>query len=104
MDAINHIVRNGNLQIAMIQGTQIRSWCGLRYVPEVWVGTSGSAAKPEAPTCERCLDVVAEWKEFIRLKDEQERLLLEMSAIKERQAARQDEWAAERDRVPELAP
>lgn len=104
MGTINHLVRSGDLQIAMIEGTQILSWCGLRYVPEVWVGTSGSAASPDAPTCARCTDVVDDWREWILLKDEKNRLIREMNAIKRRQAIRVREWREERQRETELVP
>ena len=105
MGTINHLVQNRpDLQLAMIEGTQVTAWCGIRFVPEVQVGTSGSAHAPGAPECDRCRDVVDTWREWIRLKDEKNRLVREMNALRKLQRTRLKEWQEERERVPELVP
>lgn len=105
MGTINHLIhRQGDLQLAMIEGTQVTAWCGIRFVPEVQVGTSGSAHAPGAPECDRCRDVVDTWREWIRLKDEKNRLVREMNALRKLQRTRLKEWQEKRERVPELVP
>ena len=101
---LNHIVRSGDIDLAMIEGTRIEVWCGLRFVPTVTVGTSGRAHVPGAPDCERCKTIVDTWREWIRLKDEKNRLIREMRAIEKLQEERRRERSEERERVPEMAP
>lgn len=101
----NHIVKAGyNLDLAMIEGTPIEVWCGLRFVPTVTVGTSGRADIPGAPDCERCKKIVSSWRDWIRMKDEKNRLIREMRALEKLQRERIRDWSQDDERVPEMAP
>lgn len=104
MVTVNHMIKGGHLTIAMIEGTEVAAWCGIRFVPEVQVGTSGRADAPGAPSCERCKEIVDNWREFIRLKDEKNRLLREMRAIEKLQVTLQKQWREERERSVTPAP
>lgn len=97
---INHVVIPGvDLQLAMIEGIEVTAFCGVRFVPTVQVGTSGSAAAPGAPRCSRCddlHDIAVRWS---RLKDERNRLNRELYATtreykKLRRVAREEREAA----------
>lgn len=105
MGTINHKIRGGrDLQLAMIEGTPVSAWCGIRLVPEVQLGTSGRADVPGAPNCDRCKEIVDNWREFIRLKDEKNRLLRKMRVIEKLQRTLHKEWREERGRSTQPAP
>ncbi|PRA83505.1 hypothetical protein CQ045_03795 [Microbacterium sp. MYb66] len=105
MVTVNHMVKAGfDLNLAMIEGTPIEAWCGERFTPSVTVGTSGRADVPGAPHCDRCQEVVDNWRKFIRLKDEKNRLIREMRAVEKLQGTLQKQWRKERERSGNLAP
>ena len=77
---VNHCVpRSQNLQLAMIEGTEITTLCRDRFVPTVIVGTSGQPHQPGAPLCERCEELLDIQQRWSRLKDERDRIDEEMA-------------------------
>lgn len=79
---INHVVMPGvDLQLAMIEGHEVEAFCGVQFVPTVQVGTSGSAAAPGAPRCSRCDDLHDIALNWVRVKDERNRLNRELYAL-----------------------
>lgn len=52
---LNHVIRReDDIQLAIIEGTEVEGLCGHRFVPTVTVGTSGGAHVPGAPMCSAC--------------------------------------------------
>lgn len=78
---INHRVLKSKIQLAMIEGTQVRAVCGETFVPEVVVGTSGKAYQPGAPLCDRCEELLTISSRWSRLKDERDRIDREMAQL-----------------------
>jgi len=104
MGTVNHKVKSSaDLEIALIEGTPIKVWCGIEFVPHIRIGSSGRADEPSAPTCEQCDEVISDWRAWIRLKDEKNRLIREMRAIEKAQEQRQRQWREDRERIPEVA-
>lgn len=79
---VNHIIRSGHdLQLAMIEGTEVLTRCGIWFIPTVTVGTSGRAdipGNPQCADCDRALELLRQWS---RLKDEKNRMLREMRTL-----------------------
>lgn len=67
---VNHMIKPvHDIQLAMIEGTDVEALCGHRFTPSVVVGTGGKADVPGARICERC-DIIAElWEEMNELAD-----------------------------------
>lgn len=94
---VNHYVtRSQDLQLAMIEGTQVTTMCRDRFVPAVVVGTGGKAHQPGAALCARCEELSDIQQQWSRLKDERDRIDAEMAEYVAR-------WHAIRQGVPEPA-
>lgn len=59
MESENHVIRGYDIELAMIEGTEIVAECGATFVPSVTVGTSGRADVPGAPLCDVCDELKA---------------------------------------------
>ena len=70
-----------DIDLAMIEGTQIGAVCGLRFVPSVTVGTSGGAHVPGAAMCERCETIATIKEQFNRIADERDRLQRQLDGL-----------------------
>lgn len=102
---INHVVIPGvDLQIAMIEGSEVTAFCGVRFVPTVQVGTSGSAAAPGAPWCSSCDDLHDIALRWSRLKDERNRLNRELYALNREYRRLRRVAREEREATPVLEP
>lgn len=81
MSAENHLIKSGDITLAMIEGTKLKAFCGISFVPTVTPGTSGRADDPKSPMCPTCVearDICLEWS---RVKDEKNRLIREMRML-----------------------
>lgn len=59
VESENHVIRGYDIELAMIEGTEIVAECGATFVPSVTVGTSGRADVPGAPLCDVCDELKA---------------------------------------------
>lgn len=72
---VNHRVwPEYNIDLALIEGTEIETLCGERFVPTVTVGTSGGAHVPGAPICEDCETAAEISRALKQLRRQQEAL------------------------------
>lgn len=101
----NHVVKpSHDLQLAMIEGTEIETLCGERFVPTVTVGTGGGSHVPGAPMCERCHvadDITERWN---ILRVEVEQLQAEMEALNMEYRLHRTQWHVERETTREQVP
>lgn len=106
MDTLNHRIRDEyDIELAMIEGTDIEALCGVRFIPSVTVGTSGQAYEPAAGICEICQEIFVVDAIREKLRREQDRIALEMRKLEEererwRELARQER---EQEEEPQLA-
>lgn len=101
----NHIVKPSNdLQLAMIEGSEIEALCGDRFVPTVTVDTGGGAHVPGVPVCERCQVANGITERWNILRVEVERLQAEMEALNMEYRLRCTRWRVEPEKAPEAVP
>lgn len=101
---INHTIRPAfDIELAIIEGSEVVGFCGHRFVPTVIVGTSGRADDPSAPHCQNCRDAIDICERWSRLTDEQARITAEMEQLEQ---AHRDlvRGVRERREVPYEAP
>lgn len=103
MATTNHRVKSGDLQLAMIEGTPIKTFCGDIFVPTVQVGTSGRADLPGAPNCDRCDEAIEVCRQWSRVKEEKNRLVREMRALEKLHKQLMVEYREKRENVPDPA-
>lgn len=98
----NHIIHDRyDIQLAMIEGTEIEALCTDRFIPEVEGGTGGGAHVPGAPLCERCQlarDITERWN---ILRIEVERLQAQMEALSMEYRLHRTQWRVERETTRE---
>lgn len=83
MSINHHIWPTFDINLAMIEGTEIEAICGQRFVPTVTVGTSGAAHVPGAAMCDMCEEIKRIRKEFAALEAARNSLQRQMDAIEE---------------------
>lgn len=99
---LNHIIwPEYDIQLAMIEGTQIGAVCGLRFVPSVTVGTSGGAHVPGAAMCERCETIATIKEQSNRIADERDRLQRQLDDLNAAYRLILSEPATRDERVPQ---
>lgn len=54
VEDLNHYVRREAMDFGILTGKPARALCGVVFVPELRVGSSGGADNPELPTCPEC--------------------------------------------------
>ena len=80
MNGENHIVMRG-LEIALIEGTPVKTFCGDSFVPTLRVGSGGQADEPTWPMCEICESVRDLVHAEMEAREESNRMLREVRAI-----------------------
>jgi hypothetical protein len=53
-DDFNHYVRREHIDLSIIEGRPVVALCGVRWVVELAVGSSGRANDPDLPICPEC--------------------------------------------------
>lgn len=79
----HHIWPEYDIDLAMIEGTEIEAICGQRFVPTVTVGTSGRAHVPGAAMCEMCEEIKRLRREFGALERLRDQFQQQMDALNE---------------------
>lgn len=56
-DGFNHYMKRSAIDLAILTGKPGRALCGVRWVPELRVGSDGRADNPDLPVCPACEDI-----------------------------------------------
>ncbi|MGF3057107.1 hypothetical protein [Microbacterium sp. YY-01] len=82
---LNHLIPpDSQLQLALIEGTEVEALCGHRFTPTLTVGSSGRADVPGAAWCDACDQTAELRKKYELLAELRTNLRENMNAIEER--------------------